>query len=617
MKSLTLMVLLAMTSPAYAQWKYPPTKTGDASDSYFGKTYKDPYRWLENLEDEAVKTWFKAQASITDDALDKIPGRDALAREWMELDKLQPARYRDITYEHGRVFYKKTLGGENVGKLYYRQGWKGAEKLLFDPSSFKPVGAKPGDVTTLQNMSPSPDGRHVVLAFSAAGAEYSELRVLDVDKRTLLPESIYPSYGPGGWTMDSQSFFYDAGRVTDIKNIEIELNRKTRLHKLGTAVAIDSDIFSNENNPELGISAKEFPSAWMDESFPDYVLGEVGTVQNERRIFLAPAAPLVTGAKLKWQEVGKTSDKLVRGVEYDRDKIYAVTHADAARYKLIRTSLAHPDWQHAETVIPEARDSIERIVKSKSFLYVLYSDGIVGRIVKYGLDSGKTSEVKLPASGTVHMSCPDWRSNQCIVVMTGWVQPTTLYDFNGDKDTFAKSIFNTDVVYPGFDKLVTEEVEVPGHDGTMIPLSIIHRKDLKLDGSSSAILNGYGAYGISISPAFDVMHSVALHGVVLAYAHPRGGSEKGEAWYKAGYKTTKPNTWKDFISCGEYLVKRDTPARASWPAPGPAPAESSSAAPSPSVPICSAPPFATSAAPMRCAWSSAPMDRSIRPSSAR
>jgi prolyl oligopeptidase len=112
------------------------------------------------------------------------------------------------------------------------------------------------------------------------------------------------------------------------------------------------------------------------------------------------------------------------------------------------------------------------------------------------------------------------------------------------------------VSYPGFENLVTEEVEVPGHDGTMIPLSIVHRKDLKLDGSASAILEGYGAYGISMTPAFNVRRSIALHGVVLAYAHVRGGSEKGEAWYKAGYKTTKPNTWKDFISSAEYLIKK-------------------------------------------------------------
>jgi prolyl oligopeptidase len=548
--------LLLMSTHSYAQWSYPPTKTVDTSDTYFGKTYKDPYRWLESFKDQAVEAWFKAQASLTDDILAQIPARDALAEEWMRLDKLQSARYSSIQYEHDRVFYKKTLGGENVGKLYFRQGWKGAEKLLFDPSGFRPKGAKPGDVTTIQHFLPSPDGGYVALAFSAAGAEYSEIRVLDVNRRRLLPESMYPSFGPSGWTMDSKALFYDAGNTTDIKSMEIKQNRKTRLHTLGAEVATDRDFFSNESNPELGITAKEHPWASIDESYPDIIIGKVYTVQSERHIYYALASQMKGSAKLIWKELCKHSDKLVRGIEFYKGRVYAVTYAGAERYKVVRTSLEHPDWEHAETVIPEAKDSIRSIVKSKSFLFVIYSDGIVQRLVKYDLETGKTADVKLPMSGTVGVDCPDWHTNQCIVSMTSWIQPRTIYDYNADKDTFAKSIFDTSVTYPGFDMLTTEEVEVPGHDGTWVPLSIIHRKDLKLDGSSSAILEGYGAYGYSYTPAFSVSHSIALHGVVLAYAHPRGGSEKGEAWYRAGYKTTKPNTWKDFISCAEYLIKK-------------------------------------------------------------
>jgi prolyl oligopeptidase len=186
--------------PCVARWDYPPTKTVDASDTYFGKTYNDPYRWLENLKDKDVEAWFKAQAELTDGLLAKIPGRDALAQEWMELDKLKPAAYSGITYEHGRVFYKKTLGGENVGKLFFRDGWNGLEKLLFDPATYKP-----GVTTTIQSFVPSWDGKNVVIAFSSGGAEYSELRILDVERGTLLPESIYPSYGAAGWTKSRTS----------------------------------------------------------------------------------------------------------------------------------------------------------------------------------------------------------------------------------------------------------------------------------------------------------------------------------------------------------------------------------------------------------------------------
>ncbi len=557
MRQLTFLTLFVLaTTPAFAQWNYPKTKTVDAADTYFGKVYKDPYRWLESLKDQAVETWFKAQGALTDDLLAKIPAREALAQEWMNLDKLRPARYSAIDYEQGRVFYKKTLGGENIGKLYYRQGWKGAEKLLFDPKTFKPKGAKDSDVTTIQGITPSPDGRYVALGFSASGAEYSEIRILDVNKKKLLPESMYPSYGPIGWTMDSKSLLYDMGKTTDLKSLEIELNRKTMVHVVGGDIAADRDLFSNESNPELELAPKEIPAAWIDESYPTIIVGSAGTVQNEMRLFYAPTAEVKAGGKINWKVLSKASDQLVRGIAFYKDKVYAVTHAGAAKYKVVRTSVDHPDWANAETVLPEAKDSIQYITKGKNLLFVVYSDGISGHIVKYNLDTGKTSDVALPAQGSIDIYCPDFHTNQCIVYTTSWIQPTTLWDFNADKDRFAKSIFNTDVTYPGFENLVTEEVEAPGHDGTMVPLSIIHRKDLKLDGSSSAILEGYGSYGISMTPSFTVLHSLALHNVVLAYAHPRGGSEKGEAWYKAGYKTTKPNTWKDFISCAEYLIKK-------------------------------------------------------------
>src|SRR5690349_4531406 len=195
MKSIALLVIPILAAfPCNGGWQYPATKTVDAADTYFGKTYADPYRWLENLKDKEVETWFKAQADLTEGLLAKIPGRETLVDEWMELDKLKPAAYSAISYENGRVFYKKTLGGENVGKLYFRDGWNGTEKLLFDPGTYKT-----GVVTTIESAVPAWDGRHLALGLSSGGAEYSELRILEVDSGKLLPEKIYPSYGTIGW----------------------------------------------------------------------------------------------------------------------------------------------------------------------------------------------------------------------------------------------------------------------------------------------------------------------------------------------------------------------------------------------------------------------------------
>jgi prolyl oligopeptidase len=547
--AIVLCSILLPTS-TFAQWKYPPTRTVGVSDTYFGRTYPDPYRWLENLKDDEVKSWFKAQAELTEHVLGTIPGRNALFEEWMALDHRKLAAYSDIDTENGRIFYKKTLGGQNVGKLYFREGADSAEKLLFDPVSY--TSAKD---TTIESFVPSWDGRHVVLGLSAGGSEYSELRVLNVDTGELLPERMYPSYGADGWTADNQSFFYDAGKTTDIKSPDIELNRKTRIHKLGTAFDGDPDFFSDESYPQLRIAPEESATASIDESYPDYVFAEAATVKAEMRVFCAPVSDMASG-KMNWKVVCGVSDNIVRGFTEDGNDVYAITHTDAPKYKVVRTPLKNPDWAHAETVIPEAADSVQGIVKSRHYLFVVYSDGILGRIVKYEFATGKVTDVQLPPSGTVEISCPDWRTDLCHVVVTSWTLPPTRYDYDAGKETFARSVFNTDVVYPGFDNLVTEEVQVPSYDGTWVPLSIIHKKGIPLDGSNCCILEGYGAYGDSLTPWFSVQTSIALHGVVLGYAHTRGGGEKGEAWYKAGFQTTKPNTWKDFIACAEYLVKK-------------------------------------------------------------
>jgi len=543
-----LIALLAI--PSRGQWAYPPTKRTDASDTYFGRRYPDPYRWLENLNAADSQAWFKAQSGLADGVIDRIPGRDALVREWTALDRLQHATYGAISYQNGRVFYKKTLGGEIVGKLYLREGWNGPEKLLVDPSTYKP-----GVTTTIDSVVPSFDGRYVAIGFSSGGAEYSEIRILDVDRRTFLPERTHPTAGATGWTLDSRSFFYDSGDVTDTRSLAFKQHRKIRLHRLGTDFSADADFFSDASNPELGITPRELPAVGVDKLNPDYVFASVKTEQPELRMFYAPVAAMGR-VPLKWSVFCRPSDDLVKGVVRHGDYAYAITHRDAPRYRLVRTPMSRLDWARAETVLPEAKDSIQALAASRDYLFVVYSNGIVGRIVKLAYATGAVSEVALPASGTVGIGCPDRTTNRCQVTLTSWTLPRTLYDYDADTGAFTKSAFNTAVAYPGFDRLVSEEVEVPGHDGVMIPLSIIHRKGLPLDGDHSCILTGYGSYGVSLSPNFNLFYSVALRDVVIAVAHVRGGGEKGESWYKAGFKTTKANTWMDFISCAEYLIRR-------------------------------------------------------------
>ncbi|MEO7049757.1 MAG: prolyl oligopeptidase family serine peptidase, partial [Ferruginibacter sp.] len=549
---ITILCAAFLLQSANAQYKYPPTKMEDSTNTYFGLTYHDPYRWLEHIETPAVETWFKQQANYTDSTLNNLNGRDELIAEWKNLDKLRPSVIGAFVYENGRLFYRKTTAGESVSKVYYRQGKNGTEQLLFDPLNFIP-----GKTLSVQSITPSYDGKKLAIGYAEQGAELPVLRILDVDSKTFLKDSLYPAEF-GSWTFDNNSFLYSWVKSIDSKDPESRLNSKTKLHILGTDDKNDKDFFSNASYPELNIAPNVYPYAGLSEDSKDYILAGESSVQNEMKLYYAPIAEF-NSSKIHWKPLVMPSDKIVRGLYPKGDVLYAITYNNAKNYKVIATSLKNPDWQNSTVIAPEQKDkTIESFAASKDYLFITYSDGINNFISKYNFKTKKTTPVKLPFLGTAYISCFDTKSNDCIVGITSWNKPYTEFDYNAATDVFSPGSFNKPVVYPAaYQDLVSEEVEVKGHDGVMIPLSIVYKKGMKMDGSNVCLMDSYGAYGISMNPGFSVReNSLAVRNVVLAYPHVRGGSEKGEAWYKAGYKTTKHNTWQDFISCAEYLIAK-------------------------------------------------------------
>lgn len=540
-----------LSSTLFAQWNYPKTKTVESIDTYFGVTYNDPYRWLEDLKSPDVIGWFKEQANLTNTAMSKISGRDELISEWKKLDKLQPPIYYSPIKEKDRIFYQKRIRGEKVSKVYYREGMQGKEQLLFDPLTFIP-----GKTLSVQQIIPSYDAKKLVIAYSESGAEVSTIQVMDVDTKQFLPDIITATAGPGSWTFDNNAFMYMWIKSADNTDPTGRLNPKTKLHKLGTDVKTDIDFFSNESYPDLNIEAKAYPFVFFVKDSKDYIFAGEGTVQSEIKIYYAPIAQLYSG-NIQWKSLSTLDDKLVRSLDMDVDNIYTITYKDAKNYKLIATNLKKPNWATAKTIGSEKESqTLESFTRCKDFLLLNYSDGINNHVQKYNIKDQTTTEIKLPYTGLVNISCMDTKTNDYLISITSWNKPFTEFLYNANKDTFTESPFNKPPVYPdSYKDLVVEEVEVKGHDGVMIPLSIIYKKGLKKDGSNVCLMDSYGAYGMSMSPWFNVLeNSLAVKGVVIAIPHVRGGSEKGQDWYKAGYKTTKPNTWKDFISCGDYLV---------------------------------------------------------------
>ncbi len=549
MKKLILLAVCLCFLSASAQVKLPETKTVDSTDTYFGVTYKDPYRWLEHIKDSSVVNWFKQQADYSKFTLNNISGRDELIAEWKKLDKLQPPQINDRTYMKGRIFYRKTMPGQSVGKLYYREGMSGKEQLLFDPLTYMK-----GKTLSIQNFVPSFDAKYVAISYSEGGAEVATIKILDVATKKFLKDKLYPTAGVQGWSFDNKSVLYMWLKSADNKDAQARLNPKTKLHMLGGKT--DVDFFSNASYPELKIEPKAYPFVYLTNDNKNYVFSGIGTVQPEFELYYAPISQFSSG-KIQWKALCTPKNKLVRGLELVGDKVFAITYDGAKNYKLLSTDLKHVDWDNAKVIAEEKTDlTLEYITHCKDYLFMVYSDGINNQVYKYNLATGKTSEIKLPFSGTAGLFCVNNKTNDCTVGITSWNKPYTEFDFNAVTEVMTPGVFNKAPVLPDIYKnLEVKEVEVKGHDGVMVPLSIVYKKGTKLDGNNVCLMDSYGAYGYSMVPYFSYReNALAVKGIVVAYPHVRGGSEKGETWYRAGYKATKPNTWKDFNSCAEYLI---------------------------------------------------------------
>ena len=553
MKKLVLYITIGLYGlNLFAQLHYPETPKIEVSDTLWGTVYKDDYRWLENMNDPKVISWFKKQAELTDDIMETISGRQELIEEWQKLDSIQPPIYFSEVEAAGRFFFQKRNPGEKISKVYYRENISGEDQLLFDPLAFIS-----GKTLSVESIIPSYDGKKLLIAYSELGAEVSTLRVLEVDSKKMLSDVIPNTLSGGDWTFDNTSFLYTWIKSTDNTDPNSRLNTKTKLHKIGTEVSADIDFFSTESYPSLKMASEVYPYVFLSNYQRDYLFAGESTVQSEMTTYYAPIDQFNSG-NIQWKPLSTVEDKLVRSMDFFDGKIYAITYKDAKNYRLVATDLKNPNWDNPEIVVPEKSMILEEFVRSKDYLLLTYSDGISSHIFKYHPKTKITAEIKMPFAGSVYVQHFATDSNNFLVGITSWNKPYTQFLFNSETDEFLKGPFTQPEDYPdAYKNLVIEEVEVKGHDGAMIPLSIIYKKGIKKDGSNVCFMESYGAYGVSLLPSFATrLYSLAVKDVIIAIPHVRGGGEKGQDWYQSGFKTTKPNTWKDFISCAEYLIEK-------------------------------------------------------------
>jgi prolyl oligopeptidase len=526
------------------------------TDDYFGHKIVDPYRYMENLKDSAVQNWIRAQAGYTSAVLARIPGRPKLLARLHELDNSTTARITALNVLSGDVlFYEKTLAGENVARLYMRRGIRGEERLILDPTRLDKPGGPPH---VINYYVPSWSGRFVAAGISEGGSEQAAIHIVDTESARELPDTIDRApFGIVAWK-DSKSFFYNRLQkmLPGMPDTEKELKSTVWLHTLGSDVDQDVPIFGYDRSPAARFDPIDVPIVATTPGSP-FAAGIIAHgVKNEVTIYVAPMASMTSAEAIPWKKVADVDDGItdaaVRG-----DDLYLVSHKDAPRSKILMTSLAHPDVEQAAVVLPQQRGVVRGIGASEDAVYIRELDGGVARLVRIPYDSRTPAEIKLPFYGNIELYGTDPRVPGVFIGLSNWVKASRIYRYAPETKQLADTGLQPLGKYDDPQDVISEEVQVPSYDGTLVPLSVIHSKNIELNGENPTLLYGYGAYGMTIDPAFLPTRLAWIErGGVYAVAHVRGGGEYGEEWYRAGYKLTKPNTWRDFIACAEYLVKR-------------------------------------------------------------
>ena len=535
--------------------KPPEAKIQEVVDNYFGRQVTDQYRYMENLQDTSVQRWLREQSDYSREILNMIPVRQSLIEKMQEFDKRRASNvgYLAIT-ENNRYFYFKTSSEDKTAKLFCRDGYEGTETLLFDPQSFS---TDPGENYSLSYFSPSDDGTMVAIEMGLNGSESSFLITIDVESRRIFPERIdriwwaFPY-----WLPDGSGFLYNRMQSGDIYDKNRQKGSKSLLHIIGTDPSADKEILSFEKYPGLDFAPTDVIRVFYDKG-SGYLFG-LAIREARLNVFYAPANELYD-EKINWVSLIRPEDEIY-DFKNSGNEIYALSAKNSPNFKILKSSLMDVDFSNAEEIVPEySNGSITSFdLTSEGLYYAVSINGIEGKLYHLAHETKEDKELNLPLdAGSVYLRTRGFKYDDIWVSISGWTSNSRRFRYLASEDAFYPENLSTTSDYPEYSDLVIEELMIKSHDSVNVPLSLIYQKGLKKDGKNRVLLNGYGAYGESFTPYLNINLLLwTLEGGILAIPHVRGGGELGEQWRLDGLKTTKANTWKDLISCTEFLIAK-------------------------------------------------------------
>ena len=549
--------LAAMASLAFATAPdLPVAPVRDVVQVLHGVTVHDPYRYMENVKDPEVQSWLRAQGQVTRQTLDRIELRDRLQKRIEQLSTASGDTIdKVVRMPRDRVYYLKRPKGEKQFKLMMRSGLSGAEKVLVDPER---LARRSGVPHAVNYFVPSWDGRHLAYGMSAGGSEDASLYILNIDSGKMVGAPI-PRVREElvSWLPDSKSLTYNQLKALQPGQAETEtyLDSRVMWLKLGEPQSKAMAVFGPGVTKNLGLARLDVGSILFSPDSPWMVARTTDTTLPEGLLFVAKVADLGK-ANVLWNRISGYPDKITE-VALKGDDLYLMTYIDAPRNRVLKLDLKQPRLALAAVVAtPPEGGVLEDFSLNGDALVARIREGTSIGVRRYPAGDTTGQAIALPFAGaaTVHTD-PAHVNKDILYSLSGWTQLPRSFVFNGKASLEAG--LRSKVAAPDVPEIEIVDVKAASHDGTLIPMTVLHKKGLKLDGGNPTLLDGYGAYGFSETAGFSPAAMVWMEqGGVLAYANVRGSGVYGNDWYKAGFKATKSNTWKDGVACAQYLIKQ-------------------------------------------------------------
>ncbi|KAI3875824.1 hypothetical protein MKX03_023747 [Papaver bracteatum] len=541
--------------------EYPIARRDESVvDDYHGVKISDPYRWLEDPESKETKDFVEKEANLTEELLKTCETREKLREQITKL--FDHPRY-DTPFKKGdKYFYYQNTGLQAQDVLYVQDSLDAEAEVLLDPNGLSEDGT-----VSLNTAAVSEDAKYLAYGLSSSGSDWVTIKVMRVDDKFLEPDTLsWVKFSSITWTHDNKGFFYSRypapkqGEQLD-KGTETNsnLNHQLYYHFLGTDQSEDVLCWKDPENPKFMFGAQV-----MDDG-KHVLLYIEESCDPVNKLYYCDLSTLPNGLEgfknrndmLPFVKLVDNFDASYRAIANDDTQFTFLTNKDAPKYKLIRVDVKEPSvWTN---VIEESeKDVLESayVVNGNQILVSYLSDVKNVLQIRELKTGGLVHQLPLEI-GTVYGVSGRRKDSEVFIGFTSFLTPGIIYQCNLAVEAPEMKIFR-EITVSGFDhtEFQVNQVFVPSKDGTKIPLFIVSKKNIILDGSHPCLLYGYGGFNISLTPSFSVSRTILTRhlGAVFCIANIRGGGEYGEEWHKAGSLEKKQNCFDDFISAGEYLV---------------------------------------------------------------